>query len=118
MNGRGATQRGDKVLAKQWNDQAVAVLAPVADAARTDPLLANLLGTAYLGASDNIPSAEQWFRTASTIDPSNVDARANLASTLADQNKLPDAIVVYEQAHKLDPRTRTSRSAWPPRTRR
>jgi predicted Zn finger-like uncharacterized protein len=105
MIGRGKTaeRQGKKDEAKRWSDQALTVLAPITEAARADPRLANTLGTAYLAAKD-AAGAEQWFRAAVAADPGSVEARANLAATLVEEEKLSEAVTEYQQAHARAPR--------------
>jgi tetratricopeptide (TPR) repeat protein len=100
---RAAEKLGRKADAKTFTDKAVAVLGPIADSAKTDKVMANILGAAYLGARDTV-HAEQWFRGALVIDPTYVDARANLASTLEAEGKLPDATAEWERAYQAAPK--------------
>lgn len=100
---RVADKAGKKAEAKAWTDKAVAVLGPIAEAAKTDKLMANILGGAYFGAKD-YPHAEQWFRGALGVDASYVDARANLAATLEAENKLAEATSEWARAFAAAPK--------------
>jgi Flp pilus assembly protein TadD len=81
---------------------ALAVLAPIADASKKDPPLANALGMAYAGARD-FASAEGSFRTALAVDPDFAEARLNLADTLVAQGRYPDAVSEYQKLLKNEP---------------
>ena len=94
---------GKKAEAKAWTDKAVAVLAPIADAAKTDKQMAIILGGAYFGAKDMV-HAEQWFRVALAIDGGFVDAHADLAAALEAELKQPEATVEWAKAHSLAPK--------------
>src|SRR5262249_9898232 len=101
--GQAADKMGRKAEAKTWIDKAVTVLAPIADAAKTDKLMANILGEAYLGAKD-AAHAEQWFRTALATDSEFVDARQNQAATPEAEGHLPEAITEYSKAYQQAPK--------------
>jgi tetratricopeptide (TPR) repeat protein len=101
--GQAADKMGKKPEAKAYVEKAVQVLAPIAEAAKSDPLMANILGEAYLGAKD-AAHAEQWFRLALAGNASFVDARQNLAATLEAEGKLPEAIAEYGKAYQQAPR--------------
>src|SRR5262249_33743172 len=101
--GQAAEKMGKKAEAKAYVEKAVQVLAPIAEAAKSDRLMANILGEAYLGAKD-AAHAEQWFRMALTSDAGFVDARQNLAATLEAEGKLPEAIAEYQKAYQQAPK--------------
>jgi tetratricopeptide (TPR) repeat protein len=65
--------------------------------------MANVLGSAYLGAHDG-PRAEGWFRTALVTDPEFVDARLNLAATLEAGGKLDEAVAEFQKAYAKAPK--------------
>jgi tetratricopeptide (TPR) repeat protein len=81
---------------------ALAVLAPIADASKKDPPLANALGMAYVGARD-FAAAEASFRTALSVDPELAEARLNLADTLVAQGRYADAVAEYQKLLKNEP---------------
>lgn len=101
--GAAAEKQGNKQEAKDFTAKAVQVLQPIADAARTDSHMANILGSAYLGAHDG-PRAEEWFRTALAGDADYVDARLNLAATLEVAGRLDEAVAEYQRAHDKAPK--------------
>jgi tetratricopeptide (TPR) repeat protein len=98
-----ADRDGKHDKAKALNDQVLKVLAPVADAAKSDPKLALTLGNAYMSARD-AETAEKWFRAAVTLDGDNVDARLSLAQSLEGQKRLADAATEYAAARDKAPR--------------
>jgi tetratricopeptide (TPR) repeat protein len=101
--GAAAEKQGKRDEASDYTSKAVGVLQPIADAARSDPHMANILGGAYLGAHDT-PRAEEWFRMALATDAKYVDARMNLAATLETAGKLDEAVAEYQRAHELAPK--------------
>jgi len=98
-----AEKQGKKAEAKGFTDKAVATLQPVSEVARTDSHMANVLGSAYLGARD-AANAEEWFRAALAADPTYVDARANLAATLQAAGRADEALEEYRKAHAQEPK--------------
>ena len=103
----GRARTAEKLLkkadAKAWTDKAVAVLAPIAEAAKTDKEMANILGSAYFGARDLVHS-EQWFRVGLQLDAGFIEARVNLASSLEAQAKLAEATSEWARAYHDAPR--------------
>src|SRR5262249_54573493 len=89
--------------AATYHDKAVTTLQPVADVAKGDPHLANILGATYRAAHD-ASNAEQWFRAALTADPAFVDARVNLAALLESEGKMPEAIAEYQKSFTQAPK--------------
>ncbi|MBT8491494.1 MAG: tetratricopeptide repeat protein, partial [Deltaproteobacteria bacterium] len=91
-------------LSKLYNrigrgEDAVELLKPVKEAAKSDAALATTLGVAYLGAGDSA-SAEEWFRLALDQRPDDVDARFQLGMALVGQKKYDDAITTLEAAYR------------------
>ena len=62
----------------------------------------NSLGGAYSEDGD-VAHAEEEFRKALEINPTLIDARANLANTLAREDRTDDAIAAYQKALEIDP---------------
>lgn len=93
-----AEKSAAKSDAKTYREKAVAMLAPLAEAAVDDKLMANILGSAYLGAHDT-EQAAKWFRAALTQDPQFTDARLNLAAALDAQGRMAEAISEYTEAY-------------------
>jgi tetratricopeptide (TPR) repeat protein len=98
-----AGKQGKTAEVKTWTDKALAVLQPIAEAARTDAHMANVLGSAYLGARD-AARAEEWFRAALAVEDAFVDARANLAATLQAGGRADEALAELRKAHEQEPR--------------
>ena len=65
-----------------------------------DPLVAILR---LLGEGGDSAGAERCFRRAVELDPSDAQTMVNLATSLALQQRLEEAIPYYERALRLDP---------------
>ena len=62
----------------------------------------NSLGGAYVEDGD-VVHGEQEFRKALEINPTLIDARANLANALAREDRADDAIDAYQKVLEIDP---------------
>src|SRR5580704_8930182 len=66
------------------------------------PVLLDLLGDAYTQTKD-LPKAEQAYRKASDLDPSELSHLRGLGQTLLAEEKYPEALVVYQKLADLMP---------------
>jgi tetratricopeptide (TPR) repeat protein len=66
------------------------------------PTLLDLLGDAYTQTKD-LPKAEQAYRKAAELDPSELAHQRGLAQTLLSEEKFADALVVYRKLADLMP---------------
>ena len=81
--------------------EAVALLESIAQHS-TSPTLLDLLGDAYTQTHD-LAKAEQAYRKAVDLDPSELSHQRGLGQTLMSEEKFSDALVVYEQLADLMP---------------
>ena len=66
------------------------------------PTLLDLLGDAYTQTKD-LPKAEQAYRKAAELDPSELSHQRGLAQTLLSEEKFADALAVYRKLADLMP---------------
>ena len=66
------------------------------------PLLFDLLGDAYT-QTKNLPKAEQAYRKATELDPSEVSHQRGLGQTLMSEEKFPEALTVYQKLAETMP---------------
>lgn len=66
------------------------------------PLLLDLLGDAYTQTKD-LPKAEQAYRKAAELEPSELSHQRGLAQTLLAEEKFSDALAVYQKLADLMP---------------
>src|SRR5882724_2471246 len=83
------------------NDEAVALLEGIT-ARSASPATYDLLGDAYTQAHQ-LTKAEQAYRKAVEIDPSELSHQRGLGQTLMAEEKYSDALVVYEKLADLMP---------------
>ena len=83
------------------NDEAVALLEGIT-AHSPSPGTFDLLGDAYTQAHQ-LPKAEQAYRKAVEIDPSEMSHQRGLGQTLMAEEKYSDALVVYEKLADVMP---------------
>jgi Flp pilus assembly protein TadD len=68
----------------------------------TSPALLDLLGDAYTQAH-NLPKAEDAYRKAADLDPSELSHQRGLGQTLLAEEKYPEALAVYQKLANLMP---------------
>jgi tetratricopeptide (TPR) repeat protein len=83
------------------SSEAVSLLEGMTNRAPSAPLL-DLLGDAYTQTKD-LPKAEQAYRKAVELDPSELSHQRGLGQTLMSEEKFPDALVVYQKLADLMP---------------
>jgi tetratricopeptide (TPR) repeat protein len=66
------------------------------------PALLDLLGDAYTQTKD-LPKAEQAYRKAAELEPSELNHQRGLAQTLMSEEKFPEALAVYQKIVDLLP---------------
>ena len=66
------------------------------------PLLFDLLGDAYTQTKD-LPKAEQAYRKATELDPSELSHQRGLGQTLMSEEKFPEALTVYQKLADVMP---------------
>jgi tetratricopeptide (TPR) repeat protein len=81
--------------------EAVALLEGMTNRAPSGALL-DLLGDAYTQTKD-LPKAEQAYRKAVELDPSELSHQRGLGQTLMSEEKFSDALVVYQKIADLMP---------------
>src|SRR5262249_40021736 len=82
-------------------DEAVKLLESMTN--RTpSPALLDLLGDAYSQAKE-LPKAEQAYRQAAELDPSELSHQRGLAQTLLAEEKLSDALAAYRKLAEVMP---------------
>jgi tetratricopeptide (TPR) repeat protein len=81
--------------------EAVALLEGMTNRTPSAPLL-DLLGDAYTQTKD-LPKAEQAYRKAVELDPSELSHQRGLAQTLMAEEKFSDALAVYQKLADLMP---------------
>ena len=81
--------------------EAVALLEGITKHSPT-PVLLDLLGDAYTQAHE-LPKAEQAYRSAAEIDPSELSHQRGLGQTLLAEEKYPEALKVYQKLSDLMP---------------
>jgi tetratricopeptide (TPR) repeat protein len=83
------------------SDDAVALLVEMTNRAPSAPLL-DLLGDAYTQTKD-LPKAEQAYRKAVDLDPSELSHQRGLGQTLMAEEKFSDALTVYQKLADVMP---------------
>jgi len=83
------------------SDEAVALLVEMTNRTPSAPLL-DLLGDAYTQTKD-LPKAEQAYRKAVDLDPSELSHQRGLGQTLMAEEKFSDALTVYQKLADLMP---------------
>lgn len=68
----------------------------------SSPLLFDLLGDAYTQTKD-LPKAEQAYRKAAELDPSELSHQRGLGQTLMSEEKFPEALIVYQKLAEAVP---------------
>jgi tetratricopeptide (TPR) repeat protein len=68
----------------------------------SSPLLFDLLGDAYTQTKD-LPKAEQAYRKATELDPSELSHQRGLGQTLMSEEKFPEALTVYQKLADVMP---------------
>ena len=81
--------------------EAVALLEGITEHSPT-PVLLDLLGDAYT-QSHELPKAEQAYRRAAEMDPSELSHQRGLGQTLLAEEKYPEALKVYQKLSDLMP---------------
>ena len=83
-------------------DSALALLAPLAEGARSHPAILNLAAVCARAAGRH-DQAETWLRKALTLDPAHVPARSNLGLLYRDAGRLEAAETEFSAALQLAP---------------
>src|SRR5216684_1111715 len=68
----------------------------------SSPLLFDLLGDAYTQTKD-LPKAEQAYRKATELDPTELSHQRGLGQTLMSEEKFPEALTVYQKLSDVMP---------------
>jgi tetratricopeptide (TPR) repeat protein len=100
-NEQAVEQLTQLLLDKGKSDEAVALLEGINSRTPSATLL-DLLGDAYTQTKD-LPKAEQAYRKAVDLDPSELSHLRGLGQTLMAEEKFPDALTVYQKLADLMP---------------
>jgi tetratricopeptide (TPR) repeat protein len=100
-NEQAVEQLTQLLLDEGKSDEAVALLEGINSRTPSATLL-DLLGDAYTQTKD-LPKAEQAYRKAVDLDPSELSHLRGLGQTLMAEEKFPDALTVYQKLADLMP---------------
>src|SRR5215472_12121283 len=100
-NEQGVEQLTQLLMDEGKSEEAVKLLEGITDRSPT-PVLLDLLGDAYTQAHE-LPKAEEAYRKAEFMDPSELSHQRGLGQTLLAEEKYSEALVVYKKLADLMP---------------
>ncbi|HKW61246.1 MAG TPA: tetratricopeptide repeat protein [Candidatus Acidoferrum sp.] len=100
-NEQGIEQLTQLLMDEGKSEEAVKLLEEITSRSPT-PVLLDLLGDAYTQAHD-LPKAENAYRTAEFMDPSELSHQRGLGQTLLAEEKYTEALTVYKKLSDLMP---------------
>jgi tetratricopeptide (TPR) repeat protein len=100
-NEAGLEQLTQLLLDEGKSSEAIALLESVTSKSPS-PTLLDLLGDAYT-QTKNLPKAEEAYRQAADLEPSELSHERGLAQTLLAEEKYPEALKVYQRLAELVP---------------